>query len=204
MDQARPQRRLAPSERLEFTVGANSPTGEPIADAAYKAEIILPDGARRPLALVRQDEQMAGSFHDTQLAGDYAVEVTATLKDQPLGTARARFLVFRQDLELDNASADAPMLGESRRHDRRAVAGPRAIARADQTPDPGNATPRSAARDEENLLGHVDVFLDRRRPARAGMVSCGSGGGWCRGEGGWKSGETTLTLRGGTSVAAIR
>ena len=104
------QRRLAPSGRLEFTVGANSPTAEPIADAAYKAEVILPDGARRPLALVRQEEQMAGSFHDTQLAGDYAVEVAATLKDQPLGTARARFLVFRQDLELDNASADAPTL----------------------------------------------------------------------------------------------
>jgi N6-adenosine-specific RNA methylase IME4 len=27
-----------------------------------------------------------------------------------LGTARARFLVFRQDLELDNASADAGLL----------------------------------------------------------------------------------------------
>ena len=104
------QRRLAPSRRLEFTVGANSPTGEPIADAAYKAEIVLPDGTRRPLPLVRQDDQMAGSFHDTQLPGDYAIEVTATLKDQLLGTARARFLVFQQDLELDNASADAPTL----------------------------------------------------------------------------------------------
>ena len=104
------QRRFAPSGRLEFSVGANSPTGEPIADAAYKAEIVLPDGARRPLAVVRQDEQMAGSFHDTQMPGDYAIEVTATLKDQPLGSARARFLVFRQDLELDNASADAPTL----------------------------------------------------------------------------------------------
>ena len=75
-----------PSQRVEFTVGANSPTGEPLADAAYKAEIVLPDGARRPLPLVRQDEQMAGSFRDTQTAGDYAIEVTATQKDQPLGS----------------------------------------------------------------------------------------------------------------------
>ena len=104
------QRRFAPLERVEFTVGANAPNGEPVADAAYKAEIVLPDGARRPLPLVRQDEQMAGSFRDTQTAGDYAIEVTATQKDQPLGTARARFLVFRQDLELDNASADAATL----------------------------------------------------------------------------------------------
>ena len=104
------QRRFAPLERVEFTVGANAPNGEPVADAAYKAEIVLPDGARRPLPLVRQDQQMAGSFRDTQTAGDYAIEVTATQKDQPLGTARARFLVFRQDLELDNASADAATL----------------------------------------------------------------------------------------------
>ncbi len=65
---------------------------------------------RRPLTLVRQAEQMIGSFRDTQTAGDYAIEVTATQKDQPLGTARARFLVFRQDLELDNASADSATL----------------------------------------------------------------------------------------------
>ena len=91
-------------------VGANSATGEPIADAAYKAEIVLPDTPGGHWPLVRQDEQMAGSFHETQMAGDYAIEVTATLKDQPLGSTRARFLVFRQDLELDNASADAPTL----------------------------------------------------------------------------------------------
>jgi hypothetical protein len=104
------QRRFAPSQRVEFMVGANSPSGEPIADAAYKAEIVLPDGTRRPLPLVRQDEQMAGSLRDTQIPGDYAIEVTATQKDQPLGSTRARFLVFQQDLELDNASADAATL----------------------------------------------------------------------------------------------
>ncbi len=104
------QRRFAPSQRVEFTVGANAPTGEPIADAAYKAEVVLPDGARRGLSLVRQDEQMAGSFRDAQTAGDYVIEVAATQKDQPLGSARARFLVFQQDLELDNAAADAPTM----------------------------------------------------------------------------------------------
>ena len=100
------QRRFAPSQRVEFYAGATSATGDPIANADYKAEIVLPDGARRPLPLVRQNEQMVGSFHDTQAAGDYTIEVTATQKDQPLGSTRARFLVFQQDLELDNASAD--------------------------------------------------------------------------------------------------
>ena len=94
-------------QRVEFSAGANSPTGEPITDAEYKAEAVLPDGSRQPLSLVRENERMTGSFHDTRAAGDYAVEVTATRGGEPLGTARARFLVYRQDLELDNASADA-------------------------------------------------------------------------------------------------
>ncbi len=101
------KRRFAPGERVDFTAGAQSPSGDPVKDADYKAEIVLPDGSRTPLALVHQGEQMAGSFRQTQAAGDYAVEVTATAKDQPLGNARARFTVFEQDLELDNASADA-------------------------------------------------------------------------------------------------
>jgi hypothetical protein len=104
------QRRFAPLQRVEFTVGANSPSGDPIPDAEYKAEIVLPDGVRRPLALVRQEDQMAGSFRDTQTAGDYVVEVTARQKDKLLGNTRARFLVFQQDLELDNASADVPTM----------------------------------------------------------------------------------------------
>jgi len=101
------QRRFAPLHRVEFAVGANSAAGEPITEAKFKAEIVRPDGTRRSLPLVRQEDQMVGSLHTTQTAGDYAIEVTASLKDQPLGSARARFLVFRQDLELDNASADA-------------------------------------------------------------------------------------------------
>jgi len=101
------KRRFAPEEHVEFTVGAQSSTGEPRRDAEYKCEIVLPDGTRRPLALVHQGDQMAGSFRGTQSAGDYAIEVAASEKDQLLGTARARFTVFPQDLELDNASADS-------------------------------------------------------------------------------------------------
>jgi hypothetical protein len=101
------QRRFGPSQRVEFVVGATSPTGDPIADADFKAEIVLPNGLHRPLSLVRQDQQMTGSFGDTEMAGDYTIEITASRNDQPLGAASARFLVVQQDLELDNASADA-------------------------------------------------------------------------------------------------
>ena len=101
---------MASGERLDFTVGAQSPTGEPVEDLTGSAEIVLPDGARRAVQLIRQDNRLSGSFHDTQLAGDYLVEVTAKKKDQVLGTARGRFLVYQQDLELDNASADTALL----------------------------------------------------------------------------------------------
>jgi hypothetical protein len=123
------QRRIAPMQRVEFNAGAQGPMGEPVKDAEFKAEIVLPDGSRRPLSLIRQDDHVSGTFRDTQIPGDYAVEVTAAKKGSELflpkgtanpptseknssdpfllGSARARFLVFQQDLELDNASADA-------------------------------------------------------------------------------------------------
>jgi uncharacterized membrane protein len=104
------QRRLAPGQRLDFTVSAQSPTGEAVEDLEASAEIVLPDGARRAVQLIRQENHLAGSYRDTQIAGDYRVEVTAKKKDQVLGTARGRFLVYQQDLELDNASADTALL----------------------------------------------------------------------------------------------
>lgn len=104
------KRRFAPSEAVEFALGARSASGEPVTDAKYKAEIVLPDGKRLPLQPARQQQQMTGSFRQTDAAGDYAIEVTATRGETPLGSARARFLVFQQDLELDNAAADKDAL----------------------------------------------------------------------------------------------
>ena len=105
-----PKRRFAPMERVEFTTGARSADGTPVADAQYKAEAVLPDGTRRPLRLALQGDRMAGSLRNTHSAGDYAIEVTATRNGEALGSARARFLVFQQDLELDNAAADTASL----------------------------------------------------------------------------------------------
>jgi hypothetical protein len=105
-----PERRYAPAQRIEFAAGATAANGDPVPDADFKAELVLPDGTRRPIPLVRQEEQMLGSINDVRTAGDYAVEVTAEEKGKPLGSARARFLVLHQDLELDNASADADTL----------------------------------------------------------------------------------------------
>ena len=105
-----PQRRFSPGQRVEFSVGAQSPAGGAVEGADYQAEIVLPDRKKQALELVGGSGQMTGSFRATQAAGDYTVHVTATKDGQPLGSARSRFLVFEQDLELDNAAADASVL----------------------------------------------------------------------------------------------
>jgi len=105
-----PKRRFAPGEQVEFTMGAQAAHGEAIPDAEYDVHVVLPAGTRQPLRPARQEQQMTGSFRDTQAAGGYAIEVTATRQGQALGSTRARFLVHEQDLELDNPAADPASL----------------------------------------------------------------------------------------------
>jgi len=105
-----PQRRFEPGQRVEFTVGAQGPTGEPIGNATYQAEIALPDGSKPPVALIRSDQGGIGSYRETLQSGDYAIHATVTAEGKQVGTARTRFLVLDQDLELDNPVADASML----------------------------------------------------------------------------------------------
>jgi uncharacterized membrane protein len=104
------QRRFSPRARVEFTAGARSPQGEALADARYEAEITLPDGTKQKLNLVQQVNHVSGVFDETQTAGDYAITVTAVHRGATVGTAKSRFLVFEQDLELDNAVADPTLL----------------------------------------------------------------------------------------------
>jgi hypothetical protein len=104
------RRRFSPNARVDFTVGAQSPEGEPVSGAAFTAEIIPPGGAKRPARLTRQGESVTGTFVETQDAGDYAIVVKAAKDGSPLGEARARFLVHEQDLELNNAAARPQLL----------------------------------------------------------------------------------------------
>ncbi|HTM55067.1 MAG TPA: hypothetical protein VL175_13620 [Pirellulales bacterium] len=104
------QRRFGPRQRVEFTAGAKSPHGETIRDARFKAELVQPDGTTRPLSLAPQGDHMVGMFEGSQLAGDYTIAVSAEQGGAPVGDTKSRFLVFEQDLELDNAAADPTLL----------------------------------------------------------------------------------------------
>ena len=70
----------------------------------------MPDGTKQKLNLVQQVNHVSGVFDETQTAGDYAITVTAVHRGATVGTAKSRFLVFEQDLELDNAVADPTLL----------------------------------------------------------------------------------------------
>jgi hypothetical protein len=100
------QRRFSPSQRVEFSAGARDSAGEPLKDGKFKAEIILPDGKHQPIELIPQEDQFTGTFRNVQTPGDYAVEVKVMQNGAEFGSTRARFVVFAQDLELDNPSAN--------------------------------------------------------------------------------------------------
>jgi hypothetical protein len=105
------ERRHHPGGRVEFAAGARTAQNEPIVDADFRVEVLLPDGSRRPLTVIRQGQEFTGSFFETEQAGDYTISVTATRDGAALGSAKARFLVYEQDLELDNAAAERGLLG---------------------------------------------------------------------------------------------
>jgi uncharacterized membrane protein len=100
------ERRFSPGTRVEFTAGARNPQGEPIADATMEVEVVRPDGSKATPRLRRSGDEMAGTFLDAQLPGDYTLVVKASSNGVTIGTAQARFLVYDQDLELDNPAAD--------------------------------------------------------------------------------------------------
>ena len=105
-----PQRRFSPGQRVSFTAGARSPTGDPIDDARFEVKVVLPNATEHPVQLVAGPSESTGSLRDTETAGDYTIRVTATQNGQALGQTEARFVVFQQDLELDQAVADAALL----------------------------------------------------------------------------------------------
>lgn len=100
------RRRHSPGSRVEFSAGANTAEGEPIVDGEFEAEVVRPDGKRIPVTLRKQGDEMRGAFLDARAAGDYAVVVNVKRKLEPIGASQARFLVYDQDLELNNPAAD--------------------------------------------------------------------------------------------------
>ncbi|MCH5373044.1 MAG: glutamine amidotransferase, partial [Planctomycetes bacterium] len=82
------QRRFFPGARVTFTAGADTPTGDAIPEAILRAELIAPDGQRKPLPLLRDADQWVGAIDSVEQPGDYAIEVVAELDRQVIGIAQ--------------------------------------------------------------------------------------------------------------------
>ncbi|HEV3006729.1 MAG TPA: hypothetical protein VGX78_19825, partial [Pirellulales bacterium] len=104
------KRRFRAGSKVEFTLGANSPQGEPLADATFDAEIELPGGKHSPARLRRQAGEVRGTWTDTIEPGDYTLRVTAKSGGETVGTTQGRFLVYAEDLELERPVADRTAL----------------------------------------------------------------------------------------------
>jgi uncharacterized membrane protein len=103
------QRRFQQGSRVDFTLGANNPQGEPLPSAEYDVQITKPDGTTETVRTARRGDGAAGSFAETALPGDYRIVVSARAAGESVGTAAARFSVSDQDVELDQPAAE-PML----------------------------------------------------------------------------------------------
>ncbi|WP_425396660.1 glutamine amidotransferase [Aeoliella sp.] len=105
-------RRVSRGGRLDVEVGATpGEEDDPNATIDFDVVVTLPDGTQQPLVTVATDAgRRAGTFATTDQPGDYTVEVTAKIDGKELGSARARFLVPDQDLELDRPGAEPTLL----------------------------------------------------------------------------------------------
>lgn len=104
------QRQVPLGERLFFEVGAGDPLGEAITDVTWQVEIVSPDGKRRPVAVRQQDKIWQGEFAETTEPGDYSLEIRATQNGQVLGEDKARFVVVKRDVEMDQPASDPGLL----------------------------------------------------------------------------------------------
>jgi len=74
--------------------------------------MILPNGTEYTVPLAIRDGELGGVFADTNAVGDYVVRVSVDGNGEPLGDARARFIVASHDLELENAVADPALMDD--------------------------------------------------------------------------------------------
>jgi len=104
------QRRIAPGAPLAFSAGVASTGDEqPAAEFALEAEVTSPTGVRRPVRLTRGADAFSGTVADCLEVGDWTLTVRAVRAGGEPQERSARFMVYRQDLELANPWAN-PLL----------------------------------------------------------------------------------------------
>jgi hypothetical protein len=111
------RRRIGVGEKLELAATARDAKGASILDATYECKIQRdgPDGVTEPVELYPQGEQARATRYATERLGvpaNYTATVIASRGGKEIGRDSARFLVYRDDRELENPSADLKLAKE--------------------------------------------------------------------------------------------
>ncbi len=111
------RRRIGVGEKLELTATVRDGKGAAITDASYECKIQREgnDGVTEPVELYNQGERWHGIRYATNnlgVPGNYAATVTFRQGGKEIGHDSARFLVYQDDRELENPSADLKLARE--------------------------------------------------------------------------------------------
>jgi hypothetical protein len=104
-------------EKLELTATARDPKGAPIVDATYECKIQRegPDPVTEPVELFNRGDQAQATRYATEhlgTPGNYTATVIARKAGKEIGHDSTRFLVYQDDRELENPSADLKLARE--------------------------------------------------------------------------------------------
>jgi uncharacterized membrane protein len=110
-------RRVAVGEKLELTATASDAKGVPISNVTYECKIERegPAPATEPVELYNQGNEGRATKYAVENLGqpaNYTATVIARRDGKELGRDTARFLVYQDDRELDNPSADLKLARE--------------------------------------------------------------------------------------------
>jgi uncharacterized membrane protein len=102
------RRRISMGEKVEMSVTAQDAKGMPIKGLTYETKVERegPDPSSEPIDLYTQGDEAKGSYPATGAPGVHRVTVVAKRGAEEIGRDTSRFLVYQDDRELENPSAD--------------------------------------------------------------------------------------------------
>lgn len=106
-------RRIRPGQAQELSFGARDKDKQPIANATYQVTVTGPGAESFKVNPEKAPLGGQARFSEATKPGEYTVAVTAFQDGKPVGVpASQRYMVFEEDLELNNPVADLGLLAE--------------------------------------------------------------------------------------------
>jgi hypothetical protein len=95
-------------QKVELTVTARDAKGTTLTGVTLETRVErdAPGATPEPIELYTQNEESRGSYPATGQPGEYKATVIARKNGQEIGRDSSRFLVYQDDREMENPSAD--------------------------------------------------------------------------------------------------